>query len=938
MIKQIQLRGISRTPSDRMNEDGGLSESLNMYLDSSESAPAFMPDDITEELGLPFNISADLVFIHKTASYEHTLFVNKGVLSYASENGIEKVFTLEAGDKINNISSIGNSIIATGEKNTYYALYKEGAYIDLGTAVPFPIVNIFTTDSSVVESPSPAKVGWSMDSFTSVADFNAATEGTKGTIRKNLSANLHSYFSETVNTYLTNNKFIGIRFIRYAIELFDDSLLSSEPIMVGGFPYLQSKRRTANNEFVVTHNVTFNSYSINLRLQDKDFAKGWEDIVRSVKLYISAPVIPSQQEDLAELTNFNKSGDDIDATINFASLFEDSEEIMTNAAFCHEIASIPIFAEDKFQSEVYTEEYNNLCTQYTIEGSKEYDTTTLDPLPLLEKDDSQHFRTIFKNHSVYNGRLLGLAPISKLELKYPYFPHRSSSTSTEKLFLLQFLLHTDSGKVVVQKEMLGECDLKYIFFPDSRCYQVDVFSLATNRKVSYEMKKFTFLKGAYYLDENLISGGSIRDLANTLFSEGVPGELSDSTAYDIRDNYIYMSKLDNLFTFADENKYRFQSSVVGAAVASTALSQGQFGQFPLYVFTEDGIWAMETGADGAFVSSKPLSREVCSNPDSITSIDNAVVFITKKAVMVIQGADVINLSPSMNGRHFIPNEDAVNVVGEQGGFAPLVSAIVDDDPFMRFMQDAKITYDYTGKRLIFISSSNRDYHYVYMLDTKTWHKLSFDRCTLLDPLNSYPDCLVRGAAIKELYWNNWDGNMPEEELEQTETAVYYSFGSVGIALTHQEVRSFIYGDYGVDVSSLSESAFNRLNSEVRTEGLYPELRDTNLTRVYSLGTVLDASITQDTANGILITRPFDLGEPDVYKTIKTIKIRGDFEKGNVKYFVQGSDDGRTFYNLNSLRGKSWKMFRLFILANLKPTERISWVDIEYDSRFKNRLR
>lgn len=113
-------------------------------------------------------------------------------------------------------------------------------------------------------------------------------------------------------------------------------------------------------------------------------------------------------------------------------------------------------------------------------------------------------------------------------------------------------------------------------------------------------------------------------------------------------------------------------------------------------------------------------------------------------------------------------------------------------------------------------------------------------------------------------------------------------------------------------------------------------------KIYSLGTILDVDPKAEDApkvlKGILITRPFDLGEPDVYKTIKAIKIRGDYDKGNVKYLLQGSDDGRTFYTLSSMRGKSWKMFRLFILADLEPTERISWVDIEYETRFKNRLR
>ena len=114
------------------------------------------------------------------------------------------------------------------------------------------------------------------------------------------------------------------------------------------------------------------------------------------------------------------------------------------------------------------------------------------------------------------------------------------------------------------------------------------------------------------------------------------------------------------------------------------------------------------------------------------------------------------------------------------------------------------------------------------------------------------------------------------------------------------------------------------------------------TRVFSLSTLLDVNPESEdapeTAKGILITRPFDLGMPDVFKSITNIRIRGDYDKGNVKYLLQGSDDGRIFYTLSSLRGKSWKMFRIFILADLEPTERISWIDIDFEPRYNNRLR
>jgi hypothetical protein len=335
------------------------------------------------------------------------------------------------------------------------------------------------------------------------------------------------------------------------------------------------------------------------------------------------------------------------------------------------------------------------------------------------------------------------------------------------------------------------------------------------------------------------------------------------------------------------------------------------------------------------VTSKPLSREVCSNPDSITSIDNAVVFVTKKAVMMISGSQVANISAYMNGRHYIPNESAQNTIGRQEGFAEFIPAVTDEDPFMLFMQDAKVAYDYTGERLVFISPSNKDFQYVYKVDTQTWHKVAFEGFDLVQPLNSYPECLVLGVAEKsfpEIYCTENMSSLDSYELLEKYEKYF------GDNLTYLE--QFLYMGERVPLYGLTDEEIINLQNMLEEDSVYTEIdlgtRET--TCVYDLSTVLDASRKQETAKGILITRPFDLGMPDVYKSITNIRIRGDYDKENVKWFLQGSENGRDFYTLTSLRGKSWKMFRIFILADLEPTERISWIDIDFEPRYNNRLR
>ncbi len=470
-------------------------------------------------------------------------------------------------------------------------------------------------------------------------------------------------------------------------------------------------------------------------------------------------------------------------------------------------------------------------------------------------------------------------------------------------------------------------------FPDSRAYKMIVKATiktsgaqgTTEIKYGeFDMYPHPYLDCAYYY------GG----VGNELVSLCTLDSAADHplNAVDDLENKLIVSKMDNPFVFPLGSRFTFQSKVIGVAVATTALSQGQFGQFPLYVFTEDGIWAMETAADGSFISSKPLSREVCINPDSITSIDDAVVFVTSKGVMMISGSQVMNISPYMNGRHYIPNDSAINLIARQIGFEEFGAAISDETPFTSFMRDAKTAYDYTGQRLIFISPTNKDFQYVYKIDTQTWHKVAFDGVDLQIPLNSFPECLVQAKSdtllIRCIISNT---NLIPDETD----VIFWNEVYDATGLDYEDANTFLFGNKALPVDQVR---IEDLEVTLINCSLDYEFETKESIRIFSLSTVLDASRIQPTAKGILITRPFDLGMPDIYKSITDIKIRGDYDKGNVRYILQGSDNGRDFYTLNSFRGKSWKMFRLFILADLEPTERVSWIDIDFEPRYNEKLR
>lgn len=412
------------------------------------------------------------------------------------------------------------------------------------------------------------------------------------------------------------------------------------------------------------------------------------------------------------------------------------------------------------------------------------------------------------------------------------------------------------------------------------------------------------------------------------------------------DNVIRVSPVDNPFYFPESGYLTMFSTIIGTGIVTHPLSEGQFGQFSLYVFTSDGIYTVPTSSAGTFLKKDAVSREVAVSSE-ILSMEQAVVFVTDKGVMMLQGSQVTNLSPFMNGRHYTLEDDVKTILQSDSEWSGLVPSTADGDPFMAFMGEAKIGYDYKGGRLLFFNDT-KPYQYVYMLGTQSWHKVS-GSVGSHTVLNSYPDCYVAKYVDRT-------------DTENKLVTIRVIGGSPTHGLSAGDVRSDVEGmlpgmDAGTSLESLPQSflwttaeadafiaAIESYECQRDDHCVYYTVEQPRITSstLLDYSTVLDdADVLSDSASsvkGIIVTRPFDLGEPDIRKTIRSIRIRGQYNRGDVKYILCGSMDGTHWQRLTSLRGGSYRLFRIIILASLAPTERISWIDVDYESRFNDKLR
>ena len=992
-ISRIQLRGISRTPSDRMTEDGGCAESLNVSLDHSELAPSFIPEDVTRELGLPDDLQAEKVFVHKTANYENLIVVAEDSIAVIKERSCEVFATLDNDESVIDITSIGNTLAISTNKQTLYALYKNKKYLAFEGGFPKVRLDFVNVDELAHPNDDDELVAHNGTTFKleGLPSIELGVEDNAYRVESEYGRELLTKTCDEYQKILDYNakrgSFSAPLFLMYGIRLYDGSIVNlSSPVMLGSAFYYEDIKKdlpvnirvlkdvAADGERVNDYTVSIdvcNPFKIGVYkfIEDIDLTL-WKDIISSVDVFVSPTVnffpdrnIRAKWGEKEEL-----------AGLEYDTIILDPANSLDEAKRENSITSVATF---------------NLIKSYTLQEIKnakqemEVITEDLTQEKLATKEllyssanEISHGDVSLQKMITFNGKVIsaggsqmlsrGLHSLNGLhahqgaeEYSYSFKYYVGTQSSGELVSISENIVlggqyiepkkgqcYSKQGQSVSVVESMSE-PFTWLSFPDSRCTKVEILKRRSDGTGGVwigkaEMKPHPLLPNVSYGYIGL--GVALEDAVD--FDQESFGYPEGMKEFDRRDesrkedltNKVIASKSDNPFVYPAKGRITMDSNVISLAVATSALSQGQFGQFPLYVFTEDGIWAIETASDGSFVTSKPLSRDVCVNPDSITSIDNGVVFVTDKGVMFLQGSQVVNISPNMNGRHYTIEGTAQAIIEGQEFFKDFIPVLTDSTHFMAYVREATVAYDYPGQRLVFIKKDEK-YQYVYKLDTNTWHKVAYN-INLLAPINSYPECLVQGGEDKVMVRTFWKvseyGSQEEFDYLAERIRVKLPY------LSDREIESFLDMDESIEVTDVHEDDQEWLMNEMEyyhVATYFVERTDVeHLTRIYDLSTVLDAADSRIPTRGVIATRPFDLGAPDVLKTITDIKIRGPYAKGGTRFMLLGSMDGVNFYVIGTKRGKAWKLFRLIILANIEPTERISWVDVVYEEKFTNRLR
>ncbi len=787
MIKDLKYNGYTATPSDYECPDGELAASFNLTPEDGAMHPVLPP---TELYLLPNNWS--VMFLHDNNGFKHYIVFNTvtKVLSWFDDTAsaalslpvnIDEAILIgdgtSTGNKLMNLSTmtlhqvaaVGNTLVLLTTAGIYYFLWKNNTYISLGNKIPEVSLSFSLTTMRNVTSSEGLSLSSNWSRYKD--DHEDFSDDDRYSWNMMLLGAINKLIAENATAA---GLFCFPFLVRYALRLYDGSLSHhSAPVLMlpGGINAYLSNSGTSAGKVFATISAAALKY---VAATPATALNNWKDLVTSVDIFISTPIYTYNQA--GEVNNLygDKPGGMcvINNSGNYHTVVFNPGSLIASASSSNPVIAIPCFDEATVEKNIKecanfyllksipldelktTNVYNtssNFLTRETIDVGNDY----LQSLSSREvmTDDYQTNDTLIPTISYnFNGRLNiasivrslydGVSPFSA----FAYHDYYNGSHSGKYPVAIYVTLERDGKEITVKKTAvipqsatsMTLCFVPegcvYFFYPDTQAKHA-ILQLGSDY---YDMplSKHTSLNGAFFFS---LSGPQARNITNN----PLPTVSSDKTIP--LPNKIYTSEVNNPFFFPLLCINTVGTGdIIGICAATKALSQGQFGQFPLYAFTTEGVWALETSATGSYTARQPITRDVCNNPDSITQLDDSVLFATDRGIMLLSGSTTQCITDAINSDSPFTFSDLFATTAARQQFYTLLTndgydtSALTQVPFSTFLAACRIIYDYVHQRII-IYNTAQNYAYIYSLKDHKWGMMTSD----IDyGINSYPDALA----------------------------------------------------------------------------------------------------------------------------------------------------------------------------------------------------
>lgn len=740
---KIPFSGINRSIDEGISADGQCMELINARIKNGSVEPIGKPVLLSE-----LAIETSKLFYHTMANRYIAISKEGIVYSLNEDYTIDEQLSSNLNGIVENIEFIGKIACVLTTKGIRYMIFSDGSYGYLGEKPEFTFQVWADEQKEIAITDKIYDCKFTESSYAGLIDYRDVNPFIDF---------LDACKNEALAPYQNEARIAEPVCVRAALRMYDGTYICHSPIYLmcpisnpnASFETLSGLYISsgANNKYGKIKINTQILYSFILKysysITDLQI---WKKLILSLDIFISRPF------SIIDTETCISSGIKIDNISERIHLYTKNKK-----ATLDKIMSV--------SSMLYL---STSLTQKNGEG-------VIDSIGEVSKNqltDGSYSRSSLysKTSYVYNNRLhignlksILFAGFPPINFQNYYKSTYNGCTLKRGLSALKvyIYLQTDEGEKIVYNEGASDASLNTIFcYPDSRAYKAVIYAaLPTSnapiyRRLSMDLEKASNLNMAFYLEfDTNIKGVSPIDLSKgTTISKSefdTPGIIINNTEYG--SNKIRVSALSNPLSFPVSQTYQPSGEeIIGMCANTNALSQGQFGQHPLYVFAKDGIYAMSVGNENiVYTTQTPVSRDVCINKNSIKGIDQAVIFASAKGLMCINGPTTSLLSQELDS--YLPSCITSSPIISKIADIALMTNSLSTTMFRDYLSDAEIGYNYQENEII-ISNPQCQYAYVFNITSKSWSKISSN---IKSFVNKYPECLaIIGRGIYNMQNNH----------------------------------------------------------------------------------------------------------------------------------------------------------------------------------------
>lgn len=759
--QEVILKGLTHSPSDYDCQDGELATCLNLINEDGALHPIRQPIIVESSKNITIDQYSSIELVHKVTHNQaiHSHYIIRtldfqdmerwGWIEQDSADDTPTEFLLGYDFHVNTVCAIGNVLCFVGIKTTKYAIWKNGSYLIFGKEdlqFGVEIANTYHQDLTLkVEDGDNFYDYFIVENGNLNLYYNTSAIGTRKMFT-DLDAIANKKLAELGTEYLKRNVF-GVA----ALRLYDGTYINiSNPFVLPSAEsnavsrkiniYKDPVKPDAPNGKTITSGVGINKYTIEIR--EVGNLQQYADIVQGVDIFLTNGESFYQIDKSYPLA----SEDGIQWLFLNDMNVRDVHDTIGNMPFYHSIF-IPLseFEHPKVvKRPTQAEESISLAALNRIA----FGGTTA-----ITYNNRLHIAGIRKN-------------IDSSLVRQPY------GYKNEEYHTAIYEIPTSNGTYYLNGSIGNRQDI--IAVPISDVKEIVVYikftGIYAKARISlyspsnFGLSFFVRTKTGD-IDDVIDDNEDITESNWNAIKQKADNFAVSNSDDSYQPSLIRVSEAENPLVFPAKNSVQVGSSIVSAMAANTRpISEGQFGDAPLYAFTDEGVWVLMLGEEGTYIARQPANRDICSNPKGILQIDDAVLYPTERGIMMQRGRESECITDVLDGFPF--DFTLIYSYSKKNQYYPIYILELQDFEggevsyvrFRKYLKNADMIYDYYDSRIIVFNPSY-GYAYVYSLKSNLWGTMAN---VFAKRVNSYPEsyAINNAGKIVNVYVEEPSGNIP----------------------------------------------------------------------------------------------------------------------------------------------------------------------------------